>query len=51
MLLNNAPATFKGAVLRFSPMVANYMCTRNHNFSNRDQKGHLVVTPPPAPAE
>lgn len=46
VLLNNAPATFKGAVLRFAPMTANYMCTRNHNFSNRDQKGHLVVRPP-----
>lgn len=23
--------------------IVNYMCTRNNNFSNRDQKGQIVV--------
>jgi len=42
-LLNNAPASFPGGVFQFSRGTYNYMNTRNHNFSNRDQKGHLVV--------
>jgi hypothetical protein len=42
-LLNNAPASFLGGVLRFKKGTFNYMCTRNHNFSNRDQKGVLIV--------
>ena len=42
-LLNNAPASFAGGVLRFKKGSYNYMCTRNHNFTNRDQKGVLIV--------
>lgn len=43
VLLNNAPASFRGGVMQFKKGTYNYMCTRNHNFSNRDQKGHLIV--------
>lgn len=43
VLLNNAPASYPGGLFRFSKGRYNYMCTRNHNFSNRDQKGHLIV--------
>lgn len=43
VLLNNAPASFPGGLFRFAKGRYNYMCTRNHNFSNRDQKGHLIV--------
>jgi hypothetical protein len=43
VLLNNAAASFPGGVMQFKKGTYNYMCTRNHNFSNRDQKGHLVV--------
>jgi hypothetical protein len=42
-LLNNAPASYVGGIFRFKRGTYDYMCTRNHNFSNRDQKGHLVV--------
>ena len=43
-LLNNAPASFEGAVLRFSRAATYYyMCSRNNNFTNRSQKGQLTV--------
>ena len=44
-LLNNAPASFEGAVLMFSK-AGNYyyMCSRNNNFTNRSQKGQLTVS-------
>ena len=42
--LNNAPASFGGMVLQFNPGTYNYTCTRNNNFSNRSQKGSLIVT-------
>jgi hypothetical protein len=42
-LLNNAPASFEGGVFRFRRGTYNFMCTRNHNFSNRDQKAMLLV--------
>ena len=42
-LLNNAPPSFAGALLSFKPGVYYYMCTRNNNFSNRSQKGMLIV--------
>ena len=42
-LLNNAPASYEGMLLKFAPGVYYYMCTRNNNFSNRNQKGRLVV--------
>ena len=43
-LLNNARPSFEGAVFQFMTGSYNYMCTRNHNFSNRDQKGTILVT-------
>ncbi len=43
-LLNNAPASFEGAVLRFPRTgVYHYICSRNNNFTNRSQKGMLTV--------
>lgn len=43
VLLDNAPASFHGGVFRFQKGEFNFMCTRNHNFSNRDQKGVIIV--------
>ena len=43
-LLNNAPASFEGAVLRYRQKGNyHYMCSRNNNFTNRSQKGQLTV--------
>jgi hypothetical protein len=42
-LLNNARASYEGGVFNFAKGHYNYMCTRNHNFSNRDQKATLWV--------
>lgn len=50
-LLDNAPASLiGGVVMKFTPAFGtessksfDYMCTRNNNFSNRDQKGTIVV--------
>lgn len=43
-LLNNAPASFEGAVLCFpSSGVYHYISSRNNNFTNRSQKGMLTV--------
>lgn len=42
-LLNNAPASYRGMLLRFAAGEYYYMCTRNNNFSNRNQKGRLIV--------
>ena len=41
--LNNAPASFEGAVLRFQRGTYHYICTRNNSFTNRSQKGRLIV--------
>jgi hypothetical protein len=42
--LDNAPASLIGGVLmQPSEGTYNYMCTRNNNFSNRSQKGTLIV--------
>ena len=41
--LNNAPASYRGMVLKFKAGTYYYMCTRNNNFSNRSQKGRLFV--------
>ena len=41
--LNIAPASYRGMLLRFAPGSYYYMCTRNNAFSNRNQKGRLVV--------
>ncbi|CAF1590822.1 unnamed protein product [Adineta ricciae] len=43
-LLDNAPASFEGALLQVNPGTYHMMCTRNNNFSNRAQKGTLIVT-------
>jgi len=43
-LLNNAPASFGGMVLKFKNKGKYvYGCTRNNNFSNRSQKGQILV--------
>jgi len=46
-LLNNSPASLIGGiVLDFNSVPTgtyNYMCTRNNNFSNRSQKGSIIV--------
>ena len=43
--LNQAPASVAGAIFSFknSNRVYNYICSRNNNFSNRSQKGSLIV--------
>jgi hypothetical protein len=43
--LNNAPASFAGGMLMQVNTAGeyNYMCTRNNSFSNRSQKGVLIV--------
>jgi len=42
-LLNNAPASYDGGLLKFRKGTYHVMCTRNNNFSNRSQKGTLRV--------
>ncbi|XP_045164197.2 protein DD3-3-like isoform X2 [Mercenaria mercenaria] len=42
--LNNAPASYQGAVLRFKKGIYYYMNTRNNNFTNRSQKGTIHVS-------
>lgn len=44
-LLNNAPASYEGALIEPAVGEYHYMCTRNNNFSNRSQKGRLMVKP------
>lgn len=41
--LNSAPARFDGGLQQFSAGTYQYVSTRNNNFSNRSQKGTLVV--------
>jgi plastocyanin len=41
--LNNAPASYAGLVASFKKGTYYYMCTRNNNFTNRSQKGKIVV--------
>ena len=44
VLLNNAPASYPGALLRFTKKACyHYICSRNNNFSNRSQKGTLCI--------
>lgn len=54
-LLDTAPASLVGGVvMKFNPTFAtgetsksfDYMCTRNNNFSNRGQKGTIIVKKP-----
>jgi hypothetical protein len=43
-LLNNAPASFSGMVIKFkTKRTFHYMCTRNNAFTNRSQKGTIIV--------
>lgn len=43
-LLDEAPASFEGALIRFRTRgTYYYICTRNNNFTNRSQKGHITV--------
>jgi hypothetical protein len=42
--LNMAAALFDGGVIQFSEGTYNYLSTRNNNFSNRSNKGMLIVT-------
>lgn len=42
-LLDNAYASYAGGIFKFPRGAFHYMCTRNNNFSNRDQKGKLLV--------
>ena len=42
-LLNNAPASFEGCIVKLRPGTYHYICSRNNNFTNRSQKGKLVV--------
>ncbi|CBY16122.1 unnamed protein product, partial [Oikopleura dioica] len=44
--LNNAPAYFAGNIVRMYPGKHQYMSTRNNNFSNRAQKGTIIVNSP-----
>jgi hypothetical protein len=41
--LNNAPARFDGGLQQFPSGTYHYISTRNNNFSNRAQKGSIVV--------
>lgn len=43
-LLNNAPASFSGMVVKMTTSGNHsYTCTRNNAFTNRSQKGTIVV--------
>jgi len=43
-LLNNAPASFGGMLVKFTKKGKFfYTCSRNNNFTNRSQKGEIVV--------
>ena len=42
-VLNNAPASYHGNVFIPSTGEYHYKCTRNDNFSNRSQKGTIMV--------
>ncbi|XP_065830069.1 protein DD3-3-like [Oscarella lobularis] len=43
-LLNNAPASFPGCVMQFTPGTYHYFNSRNNNFTNRSQKGTLRIS-------
>ncbi|GFR70435.1 protein DD3-3-like [Elysia marginata] len=43
-VLDNAPASYEGVVLRFTKKgTYHFLCTRNNSFSNRSQKAAIVV--------
>ena len=41
--LDNATPSFRGSVIKMKEGTYRYMCTRNNNFTNRSQKGRIVV--------
>jgi len=41
--LNNAPASFQGNIVQMKTGTHHFMGTRNNNFSNRAQKGTIIV--------
>jgi hypothetical protein len=42
--LNNASPSFAGILMRLANQgTYYYMCTRNNNFTNRSQKGRLII--------
>ena len=42
--LNNASPSFPGMILKWANAATYYyMCTRNNNFTNRSQKGRLII--------
>lgn len=43
-VLNPAPARFNGGLVKFLAGTYHYVSTRNNNFSNRSQKGSIVVS-------
>ena len=49
-LLNNANPSFSGPLLKFPVGSYHYICSRNNNFTNRSQKGLLVVLANTQPA-
>ncbi|KAK3738793.1 hypothetical protein RRG08_035673 [Elysia crispata] len=43
-VLDNAPASYEGVLLRFTKKgTYHFMCTRNNSFSNRSQKAAIIV--------
>ena len=40
---NTGPYYDMGVRKATAPGLYHYMCTRNNNFSNRDQKGEIIV--------
>jgi len=42
-LLDNAPASYEGALIKFKVGTYHYTCSRNNNFTNRSQKGTIKV--------
>lgn len=43
-VLDNLSPSFAGYVLRFQRGKYYFMCTRNNNFTNRNQKGRLTFS-------
>lgn len=41
--LDNSSPSFPGVVLKLKKGIYYYMCTRNNNFTNRNQKGQITV--------
>jgi len=43
-LLDNAPASYEGPLMKVKKGTYHYTCTRNNNFTNRSQKATLIVS-------